>query len=659
MVLPSRRTATIQRGYKSIHTMNISPKVYSWSQPVDYCVGDPSGLEAQTYLNPIQQQNLFVTGVGMRVHGNNVTDVVLQVAPINSDGTLGERQLYPPGAKIELLAQVPASNNEVVVGIAVGAHGGNMTSLAIYTRAIDPYLGVLSPLVNTYVAPGGGTSFDQTWIADEGDSTAEATVITGIAGRYHNNGLVALGVQASAMSVQLNLATCPFRSSLKSMRQLQQESPEDLETLQRMTLYAKDAYQTVCPDNFFSCGTNMRLDGTFYSAPSKSAWLTANHYLAIINPGADPTNPLLYNWGIIATATATPGELIVAFRGTVAVLNPKVTNPQDLVFQEWFLTSDIATDAAGATVDITEFQSGGVEVLMDLTTFGGQSANVHSGFLAAYQGLRMYLRSQLSSLLSSSSYTKVRFTGHSLGGALACLAAVDMSTNPITASDPAVECWTMGCPMVGDSNFIALLNRLAGYHLCRSSCWTDVVPCVPALGYISGSSNTINFEAAANQVSIASESYPLFFTGHFLAAYYVDLLNVTGAVVAPGWNPSTVILSANLTINTGGKWFAGTDEDVTITLIGTPTTIDGAGSAFESNSSYSTPAQTPNGALISQLAGSVVKVVLAENGAGWAPEWFLKSIAIQVNGLAFTNLVFNEWIGPGSSISAPIDKIGT
>jgi len=99
------------------------------------------------------------------------------------------------------------------------------------------------------------------------------------------------------------------------------------------------------------------------------------------------------------------------------------------------------------------------------------NTQVHAGFKDAYDEIAEVLASSLRPALGD-----VVFTGHSLGGALASLAA--------TVRQPLVL-YTFGCPLVGDPSFAALLSPAWAYRLVDAQ---DVVPTVPPveLGFAHG-----------------------------------------------------------------------------------------------------------------------------------------------------------------------------
>jgi len=106
----------------------------------------------------------------------------------------------------------------------------------------------------------------------------------------------------------------------------------------------------------------------------------------------------------------------------------------------------------------------------------GRVGRVHRGFSQALDKIWDDVEVAISSLKGSQ---YLMMTGHSLGGALAVLAA-----NRIGESRP-VGLMTFGCPRVGNAAFCAdVANRHPGQHM-RFVNGADVVPMLPffALGY--------------------------------------------------------------------------------------------------------------------------------------------------------------------------------
>lgn len=97
---------------------------------------------------------------------------------------------------------------------------------------------------------------------------------------------------------------------------------------------------------------------------------------------------------------------------------------------------------------------------------------VHKGFIDAYKSVRYQLQTKL--LNDIASIKKIYICGHSLGGALATLCAVDVQFNfPIH-----VECYQSGSPKVGNKEFAKSYDfRVPNTY--RTFIKNDIVPTLP------------------------------------------------------------------------------------------------------------------------------------------------------------------------------------
>lgn len=102
-------------------------------------------------------------------------------------------------------------------------------------------------------------------------------------------------------------------------------------------------------------------------------------------------------------------------------------------------------------------------------------AKMHSGFTAAYQSVRSDIHGYLSGRLSDDATVIV--TGHSLGGAIATLCAVDIQYNFGDRLQP-IELYTFGAPKIGNAGFRTSFNeRVANSY--RFVNGLDIVPALP------------------------------------------------------------------------------------------------------------------------------------------------------------------------------------
>ncbi|PRP88101.1 hypothetical protein PROFUN_04192 [Planoprotostelium fungivorum] len=85
------------------------------------------------------------------------------------------------------------------------------------------------------------------------------------------------------------------------------------------------------------------------------------------------------------------------------------------------------------------------------------SARVHSGFLSGYMSVRQQVTDLGKKLSKMYPKAPIIVTGHSLGGALATLAAADLA---ISRSIPnPVQLWTFGSPRVGNAEFANYMSK--------------------------------------------------------------------------------------------------------------------------------------------------------------------------------------------------------
>ena len=105
---------------------------------------------------------------------------------------------------------------------------------------------------------------------------------------------------------------------------------------------------------------------------------------------------------------------------------------------------------------------------------------VHSGFLQAYRNIRNELTVLLKSTLAGcNDVATLYFTGHSLGGALTSLAALDLALHRDALRLPtsvSIECHTFGAPVIGGRSFQALFDVHFASKSLRFANHLDPVP---------------------------------------------------------------------------------------------------------------------------------------------------------------------------------------
>jgi hypothetical protein len=104
------------------------------------------------------------------------------------------------------------------------------------------------------------------------------------------------------------------------------------------------------------------------------------------------------------------------------------------------------------------------------------AARVHRGFLRHYQAMRTPLVEDAGACLAEGGVSRVVFAGHSMGGAIAMMAAVDVAAEvpKMRARPLQIECHTFGTPCTGNAEFLELLPERT--MMVRHA--ADVVPLV-------------------------------------------------------------------------------------------------------------------------------------------------------------------------------------
>ena len=106
-------------------------------------------------------------------------------------------------------------------------------------------------------------------------------------------------------------------------------------------------------------------------------------------------------------------------------------------------------------------------------------ARVHSGFMDQWVAVRNIIIERLN-ILTKGTQVALDITGHSLGGALGTLAALDLSVLPNVRVNKVV---VFGAPRVGDENFQRLYDQNLKAQTRRIINGDDIVTRVPVVGY--------------------------------------------------------------------------------------------------------------------------------------------------------------------------------
>lgn len=117
-----------------------------------------------------------------------------------------------------------------------------------------------------------------------------------------------------------------------------------------------------------------------------------------------------------------------------------------------------------------------------------KGGEVHVGFLDTMVGLRdAGIIDDFVALAEKLPDYKLAVTGHSLGGALALLAAVWTSERLASAGvadyKSRMRLYTFGAPKVGDASWARYANGVLDFRVARVVHWRDIVISVPPFGY--------------------------------------------------------------------------------------------------------------------------------------------------------------------------------
>jgi len=112
-----------------------------------------------------------------------------------------------------------------------------------------------------------------------------------------------------------------------------------------------------------------------------------------------------------------------------------------------------------------------------------KGAKVHAGFQIAYKRVVKLVRDHVSEFLDThkslmdKGYT-VHVTGHSMGGAMAVFAVLDLAASKILKPSQ-ISLYTYGQPRTGNLEFATFVSSLKWRHLTRITSNSDLIPHVP------------------------------------------------------------------------------------------------------------------------------------------------------------------------------------
>ena len=185
-----------------------------------------------------------------------------------------------------------------------------------------------------------------------------------------------------------------------------------------------------------------------------------------------------------------PGNETVVFPNT-----PFPRNSTGQIFHSFVNVSDALTTGTVAldharqlvvisfrgTVSQEDWQTNLDLLLGDASDVCGEGCFVHSGFLESWRGARHLVLNAWSALQMSYQHYQTVVTGHSLGGALAHLCAIELKTR---WPDASVSLYTYGSPRVGNQVFASIVEQSPGSDNYRLTHLNDPVPRLnKAFGY--------------------------------------------------------------------------------------------------------------------------------------------------------------------------------
>ena len=201
---------------------------------------------------------------------------------------------------------------------------------------------------------------------------------------------------------------------------------------------------------------------------------------------------------VVLTAMTSPHPVVTAMTNNTNIFGLMGRNPASrTAFVSFRGTSDLAEWVADIDAIPDDYRP--------ISGFG----QVHSGFQEVYQLVRNNIATNLAAAVAGCD--QILITGHSLGGALAVLAAPDVARNmPPNTIEPRLI--TFAGPRVGVSDFAEKFN--AAIESCyRVVNFLDIVPLLPPAPYVD----------VGAQISVDSGGQVQLGWRHSLAAYQQGL----------------------------------------------------------------------------------------------------------------------------------------
>ncbi len=171
------------------------------------------------------------------------------------------------------------------------------------------------------------------------------------------------------------------------------------------------------------------------------------------------------------------------YGGLLLFINNKETDTQLFLTKKYVSVTRKGSDTKGAQSLVISFR--GSKQAKDWVTdfsawhttvpYGNYNSKikVHAGFIKCYKSVRLQILRYLSE--HKTSIDRIYITGHSLGGALALLCAIDIQYN---YSSIPLTVYTSGAPAVGNKAFARSYNKRVP-DTTRTCIRRDIVPKLP------------------------------------------------------------------------------------------------------------------------------------------------------------------------------------
>jgi len=395
-------------------------------------------------------------------------------------------------------------------------------------------------------------------------------------------------------------------------------------TYQLAELAAEAYYVAGYDDSTFVAGVP-QLEGPRGVYTGRQDWLTRNNFTPIVNPNG--TDDMSKYWGV---CTVVNNVLVVALRGT---------NSQ----------SDMQIDMGEWSVGLS-----GTYVKCDSwsVNYRGQASTVlaHHMFLATYLTIQANIRQWVQSQFQSGTRpTGIWVVGHSLGGALANLCALDLAAF-LGTSYPVPQLMTFGSPRVGDQSFATLFNTAVPVATRFALTW-DPVTLNPSYGMMGNPATYPPYVHSGTLVALTAPDW----VQHFMLGYYWAIAATQPTKSDSGFHPADPVTSLVLKIKTADTIGSGTDADISVSIMGVnwgvldlPWQTDFGRGAYDTYDLFALfPGKIPPNPTVHDITSIAFSMSNIGYFDTYTYSWKVEYVDIRVNSRSFCRVAFNAWVGPG------------